>query len=138
LFGAKAPDSTKVKAEEREPVPPSTLLLKQGYFSIDSKEDGEVDLNVSDSQCPKNTYPAFFYGFRDSHLNEEGFTMGLYSHMELVEDGDGYKIKGEAFEIDDSSERPHDWIGVVWQIWCSSNSDVVAPDSILSDREHEP
>ena len=128
--------STKVDTLDLDAGVKFPILLKSGYFNIDSKKDGPVNLQVTDEKCPEPSHASLFFAMQDSHLNTDGFTMGFYNDLELEENSDGYKIVGEAYEIDDSSVQPHDWVGIGWQIWCTED-DVEGDDVTLSARKHD-
>lgn len=130
------PSSTSVKIKDWNPAPQDTVLLQSGYFSVDTIEEGPLDLNLSDEQCPKGTHAYLDFSIQDAHINESGNTQGYYTKLKLEESGDGYKVTGHAYEVDDSPDRPHDWVGINWKIWCTVDK-VDSGKKILSPRIRE-
>lgn len=136
-YGEDYTDSSDVKKYKTEPAPTFPMLLKAGTIVLDSKEDGPLDISVDADKCPNKSFPYLNYAIAESHLNEDGFTMGFRVHIELKESGSKYRLEGEIFEIDDSSGRPHDWVRVNWQIWCTAEEMEIQKDEI-SELEHDP
>lgn len=132
----KHPNSSDIELRDLTPAPAETTLIASGYFSVDSIAKGPVNIKASDKKCPKDTHAYLDYAIRDTHINESGNTQGYYTDLSVEEDGDGYAVTGIAYEIDDSSDRPHDWVGINWKIWCTADK-IETEDQILSERIRE-